>query len=177
MANLADLALREAALKTLADAVAAELKAVKAEMQDGLEASGAARVDAKLPDGTKVAAISVTVPKGAAQVVDEDQFIKWVRETAPSEVTSRVVTEVRPAYRAGLLAEMTAAGTPEVPDRATGEVLPVPGVEVRAGRATTHSVRLAKGGAEAIAEAWRGGALAHLELPQLAPAPAGGDER
>jgi hypothetical protein len=173
--DMKSLALRSAALKTLADAVAAERKAVQAEMQAALEATGASQVPATLPDGTKVGTCSVTVPKPAAQVVDDEAFLAWVRETAPSEVTSRVVTEVRPAYRAGLLAEMTAAGSAEVPDRETGEVLPVPGVEVRAGRATTHSVRLAKGGAEAIAEAWRGGALAHLELPQLAPAPAGGE--
>lgn len=171
--NLAELALKSAALKTLADAVAAERKTVQAAMQKELETTGAARVDAELPDGTKVAAVSRSQPTAAPVVTDDEAFTKWVRETAPTEVTSRVVTEVRPAFRAALLAQMAAAGAAEVPDRGTGEITGVPGIEVRAGRATTHSVRLAKGGADAIAEAWRDGALAYLELPQLGSATGG----
>ncbi|MBW1603443.1 hypothetical protein JJV70_15285 [Streptomyces sp. JJ66] len=167
MANLAELALREAALKTLADAVGEQLRAVKAAMQQELEITGASRVDATLPDGTKVATISRTSPKATAVVTDEDAFLAWVRQAAPSEVVSRVVTEVRPAYRASLLAQMTAAGVAEVADAATGELSGVPGVEVRAGRATTHSVRHAKGGGEAIITAWRDCKLTHLDLPQL----------
>jgi uncharacterized protein (DUF2267 family) len=165
--DMRDLALREAALKTLADAVGAELKAVKAAMQEQLETTGAAQVHAELPDGTKVGTISRAVPKPAATVIDDAAFLGWVRETAPGEIASRVVTEVRPAYRTALLAEMTATGTAEVPDRQTGEIAPVPGVEIAAGRATTHSVRLAKDGAERIVAAWRSGDLAGLDLPQL----------
>jgi len=163
------LALREVALKALADQIGGELKKVKAEMQAALEESGAARVDAELADGTKVGSVSAVQPKPAAAVTDDAAFLAWVRSTAPGEVVSRVVTEVRPAYRAALLAEMTAAGAAEIPDRQTGEIAPVPGVEITAGRATTHSARLAKGGPEAIGEAWRRGELAHLDLPQLAP--------
>ncbi|WP_431781772.1 hypothetical protein [Streptomyces chumphonensis] len=165
--DLKTLALHEAALKTLADAIGDQLKTVKAEMQAALEASGAARVDATLPDGLKVGTVSLSTPKAAAVVTDDAEFLAWVREHSPHNVTSRVVTEVRPAYRTALLAEMTAAGSAEVADKETGEVAEVPGVEIRAGRATTHSVRLAKDGADAIAEAWRDGRLAHLDLPQL----------
>jgi hypothetical protein len=163
------LALREVALKALADQIGGELKKVKAEMQAALEESGAARVDASLADGTKIGSVSAVQPKPTAAVTDDSAFLAWVRETAPGEVTSRVVTEVRPAYRTALLAEMTAAGAAEVPDRQTGEIGPVPGVEITAGRATTHSVRLVKGGADAIGVAWRSGGLAHLDLPQLTP--------
>lgn len=169
MANLADLALREAALKTLHDTIGAQLKTVKAEMQTALENTGASQVRALLPDGTRVGTTSLTVSKTAAHVVDQDAFLDWVRETAPSEVTTRTITEVRPAYLSRLLEQVTTAGVAEIPDRETGEIVDVPGVEVRAGRATTHSVRIAKGGAEAIAEAWRRGELAHLDLPQLMP--------
>lgn len=165
--DMKELALREAALKTLADAIGTELAAVKADMQAALEESGASRVDAKLPDGTKVATVSRGQPKAKAEVADTEAFRAWVREHAPSEVTSRVVTEVRTAYTTALLAQMTATGTAEVPDTETGEVQDVPGVEIRTPRATTHSVRHAKGGADAIAAAWRDGALAHLDLPQL----------
>lgn len=172
--SMKDLALQEAALKTLADRVAAELKDVKPAMQAELEESGASQVPAELPDGTKVATVSRSTPKATAAVTDEDLFVKWVRETAPTEVKSRVVTEVRPAFRAALLAQMTASGAAEVPDKETGEIAEVPGVEVRAGRSTTHSVRLAKDGADAIIAAWRDGALGHLDLPQLG---AGGEEQ
>lgn len=167
MTNLPDLAIREAALKTLADAVLDELKTVKAEMQEQLEATGASRVDATLPDGTKVATISKPSPKAKAEVVDEDLFLKWAREHSPANVTTRLVTEVRPAYITALLAELTAAGTAEVADKDTGEVAEVAGVAIGTPRATTHSVRPVDGGREAIAEAWRNGTLAHLNLPEL----------
>lgn len=165
--NLSELALEEAALKTLADAVNDRLKEVKAAMQQQMDESGASRVDAALPDGTKVATISATSPKPAAVVTDPDLFLKWVREHSPQNITTRLVTEVRPAYQTALLAEMTAAGTAEVADKETGVVEEVPGVEIRATRSRGHSVRPVDGGREAIAQAWRSGALAHLELPQL----------
>lgn len=172
--SMKDLALQEAALKTLAERVAAELKTVKAAMQAELEASGASQVPAELPDGTKVATVSRSTPKATAVVVDDELFVKWVSETAPSEVKSRVVTEVRPAFRAALLAQMTASGAAEVPDKETGEIAEVPGVAVQTARATTHSVRLAKDGADAIITAWQAGDLGHLDLPQLG---AGGGEQ
>lgn len=168
MTDIPNLALQEAALKTLADEVADRLKAVKAEMQEALDSTGATRVSAALPDGTKVATVSATEPKPAAVVVDEPAFRAWVRETAATEVVSRVVTEVRPAYAAALLAEMTAAGAPVWADRETGEVHDVPGVEVRATRARGHSVRPVTGGREALIAAFRSGLLGGLALPALA---------
>jgi hypothetical protein len=165
--DMQELALEEAALKTLADAIGDRLKDVKAQMQEALNETGASRVEAKLPDGTKVATISMTSPKPAAVVTDPDLYLKWVREHSPANITSRLVTEVRPAYTTALLAEMTAAGTAEVADKETGVVEEVPGVEIKATRSRTHSVRPVDGGREAIAEAWRTGALAHLALPQI----------
>lgn len=167
MTDIQQLAFEEAALKTLADAVADRLKGVKAAMQEALVEGGIGRVDAALPDGTKVATISRSDAKPAAVVTDAEAFLAWVRTTAPSEVASRVVTEVRPAYQTAVLAEMTAAGVSEWADRTTGEVHQVPGVEVRATRSLTHSVRPVTGGREAIAEAWRTGKLAHLDLLQV----------
>ncbi|MEE1774489.1 hypothetical protein PUR34_41540 [Streptomyces sp. JV185] len=165
--DMQQLALEEAALKTLADTVMDRLKVVKAEMQEALTTGGVGRVDATLPDGTKVATISRTDPKPAAVVTDPDAFLAWARKHSPANVTTRLVTEVRPAYTTALLAEMTAAGTAEVSDRETGVVFEVPGVEIRATRSTTHSVRPTKNGPDLIAEAWRTGALAHLPLPQI----------
>lgn len=165
--DMKDLALREAALKTLADAIADQLKTVKAEMQEQMEATGARTLEAALPDGTKVATISRPTSKAKAAVVDQDAFLAWAREHSPANVETKLVTAVRPAYTTALLAEMTAAGSAEIADKETGEIALVPGVDIVAGRATSHTVRPVDGGAEAIAEAWRTGQLAHLDLPQL----------
>lgn len=165
--NLNDLALEEAALKTLADAINDRLKEVKETMQTALKETGASRVDAALPDGTKVATISRSDPKPAAVVTDDKAFLDWVRKYSPHNVTTRLVTEVRPAYTAALLAEMTAAGVAEVADKETGVVEEVPGVEIRATRSTTHRCLPTKDGRDAIAKAWRDGALAHLVIPQI----------
>jgi len=167
--DMQQLALEEAALKSLVDAIGDRLKAVKAEMQEVLDTTGASRVEANLPDGTKVATISRTDPKPTATVTDPDKFLAWVREHSPANITSRLVTEVRPAYTAALLAEMTAAGVAAWADKETGEVFDVPGVEIKATRGRGHSVRPVDGGREAIAAAWRSGALSHLSLPQIAP--------
>jgi hypothetical protein len=165
--DIAQLALEEAALKALADTVNDRLKEVKNAMQEQLVGNGISKVTATLPDGTKVATISRSDAKPAAVVIDDDVFRDFVRSIAPSEVTTRLVTEVRPAYRTTLLAQMTAAGVARIVDTETGELHDVPGVEVRATRALTHSVRPTTGGKEAIAEAWRKGALAHLNLLQI----------
>lgn len=168
--KLSQLASEEAVLKALMDAVGDRLKNVKADMQAALnEARGVKQVAATLPDGTEVAKISLTDPKPEAVVTDPEAFLAWVRENAATEVVRRVevVTEVRPAYRAALLAQMTAAGRPEVCDTETGVVDTVPGVEVRATRARSHSVRFAKTGKAAVAAAWASGELLGVALPEL----------
>lgn len=165
--DMQQLALEEAALKILVDAITDRLRDVKDQMQEALETSGASRVDARLHDGTKVATISMSSPKPAAVVTDPEAFLGWVRKNSPANVVSRVVTEVRPAYITALLSEMTAAGVAEVADKETGVVEAVPGVEIRATRSRTHSVRPVDGGRDAIAQAWRSGSLVGLVLPQL----------
>ncbi|MGW1949934.1 hypothetical protein ACWCRC_37215 [Streptomyces sp. NPDC001940] len=165
--DLAQLALEEAALKALSDTVNDRLKEVKNAMQEQLVTNGISKVTASLPDGTKVATISRSDAKPAAVVIDDDAFLAFVRSIAPAEVTTRLVTEVRPAYRTTLLAQMTAAGVARIVDTDSGELHDVPGVEVKATRALTHSVRPSSGGKEAIAEAWRTGQLAHLDLLQI----------
>lgn len=170
MPDIQALALEEAALKTLVDAVNDRLKEVKATMQEALDGAGVTKVEAKLPDGTKVATISRTDPKPAAVVIDDKAFLEFVRRHAPHNITTRLVTEIRPAYVTTLLGEMTGAGVAEVADKETGVVESVPGVEIRATRAKFHTVRPIDGGRDAIAAAWRDGRLAHLNLLQIAPA-------
>lgn len=165
--DIAQLALEEAALKALSDTVNDRLKEVKNAMQEQLVGNGISKVTATLPDGTKVATISRSDAKPAAVVIDDDAFLAFIRSIAPGEISTRLVTEVRPAYRTTVLAQMTAAGVARIVDTESGELHDVPGVEVKATRALTHSVRPTTGGKEAIAEAWRNGALAHLNLLQI----------
>lgn len=168
--KLSQLASEEAVLKALVDAVGDRLKEVRGDMQAALDgARGVKTVAASLPNGTEVAKISLTDPKPEAVVTDPDAFLAWVRDNAATEVVRRVevVTEVRPAYRAALLAQMTAAGRPEICDTETGVVDTVPGVEVKATRARGHSVRFGKTGKQAIAAAWQAGQLLDVALPQL----------
>lgn len=171
--SIKDLALEEAALKALADTIGDRMKVVKAELQTQLVSAGVSRVDALLPDGTKVGTISRPESKPKAVVLDDKAYLAWVVQNAPDNIVSQVVTQVRPAYTTALLAEMTAAGVAQWTDEATGEVHDVPGVEVKKVRETTHSVRSADGSRDVIVEAWRAGALKHLRLLELV---AGGAE-
>lgn len=171
--NLQELAREEASFKALADAVADRLKTIRAAMQEAMDTTGATSVNATLPDGTKVGTIYTTDPKPTAVVTDEEKLKPWIREhLGEQELTSRVAIEIRPATLAALLARITAIGTPQWPD-ADGVPHDVPGVEIRATRARSHSVRFAKDGREAIAAAYRNG---QLDLAALLQITAGGAE-
>jgi hypothetical protein len=170
-------ATREAILKTLYDEIGGRLKAARAEVQAELDASaGVRQVAATLPGGQLVAKVSLTDPTPEAKVADEDVYTAWVRDhhpAGPANIVRRFVTEVRPAFTTALLGELTAAGVPQWCDPETGELHTVPGVEIRATRARTHSVRFDKGGRDAVMAAWRAGQLTAEVLPELT---AGGAE-
>jgi hypothetical protein len=162
----------EAVLKTLLDEIDAQYKAARAAVQQALDTqqqeTGGTKFDATIPgpDGpVKVGTVSLSSGSAAAQVTDPAAFEAWVRERYPSEATVRLVREVQPAWQKQLLDRATAAGA--AVDTETGEA--IPGVEMRAARARTHSVRFGKGGRAAVGEAWRTGLLGRV-LPALAPA-------
>lgn len=169
---------REAVLKIVHERVKTMYNDAREDAQRELDAAkkttGTTKVTVELDDGTPLATTSRTTPKEEARITDPDLFLKWVRDTYPKEIVSRVVTEVRTAFANRLLKEMGAAGTPRVVNPGTGELHEVPGVEVRVWKEATHSVRMADGAEEAIAAAWRNGELNHLDLPQLG---AGGGEQ
>jgi len=175
--SLNDAAAREAVLKALSDRIGEALKEARAEVQAELDAAaGVRQIEARLPDGKLVAKVSLTDPAPAATVTDPEAYLAWVRDRHPAgqaNVTRRLVTEVRPAFTTALLAEITAAGVPQWCDEETGEVHAVPGVEIRATRSRSHSVRFEKTGRELVAEAWQAGLLADVVLPQIT---AGGAE-
>ncbi|MEZ0066736.1 hypothetical protein ABIA32_002748 [Streptacidiphilus sp. MAP12-20] len=177
MSSLPDAVTREAVLKTLLDVIDTEYKTVRIEVQQLLDeaaaSSGLNGADAKLPDGTKVAKVSISEPKPAAVVTNQVAFRDWVREHHAHQLHSQLVVEVRPAFATALLGEITAAGVPEWCDRETGEVHTVPGVEIKATRARSHSVRFEKSGRADVAAAWRAGQLADLVTLALPTGPAG----
>lgn len=174
--SLKDAATRTAVLSALAEALNAELKTAKTELQAELKAAkeqtGTQQIGVALPDGQDVGKVSLVQPKAAAGVVDEAAFREWVRTVRPGEVTSRVVTEVRPAWRDLVLKQISAVGVVQWADPETGELHDVPGVEMQ-GRAAYTRMTVPDEGKAAIAEAWRTGQLGHLVLPQLT---AGGAE-
>ncbi len=168
--SLKDAATRAAVLSALADAIGDELKTAKAELQAELKAAkqetGTQQVGVTLPGGQDVGKVSLVQPKAAAVIVDDKAFLEWVRSVRPGEVTSRVVTEVRPAWLSLVLKEITAVGAVQWCDKETGELHDVPGVEMQ-GRAAYTRMTLPDEGRMAIGEAWRAGALTHLAIPQI----------
>lgn len=168
--SLKDTATRAAVLTTLYDAIGAELRTAKAELQAGLKAAkaetGTKQIGAMLPDGTEVAKISLVTPDPAATVIDEQAFLAWVVQHHPDNVVRRFVTEPRPAFVKALLAEMTAAGAPRWCNQETGEVHEVPGVQMQP-RAAYHRVTFATDGRDQIGAAWQSGQLTDIPLPQI----------
>ena len=164
-----DTARRVALLDTLAAAVAAELKTAKTELQAGLKAAkeetGTQQIAVDL-DGTDIGKATLVQPKATAVVTDDQALLAWVRTVAKSEITTRLVTEIRPAWLDLLLKQITATGTTEWADPETGVIHEVPGVAMQ-GRAAYTRMTIPAEGKAAIGEAWRSGALAHLSLPQL----------
>ncbi|WP_405508847.1 hypothetical protein OG323_22730 [Streptomyces cyaneofuscatus] len=177
---------QQAVLGALLDEVKAAYAAARTDAEYLLtqqyKATGSTKVDAMLPDGTKVGSITRTPGETAAKVIDEEAFRAWVRDTYPSEhvvkaVPMRIVAEVQPGFTAKLLAEMTAAGRAQYADPRSGEVHNVPGVAIAPARAASTRItygRKSKGqpltGRELIAGAWQGQGLAARYLPTLAPA-------
>jgi hypothetical protein len=172
---LADSLTEEATLRALKDLIDHRYKNVRTRNLQLLEAqhkaTGAASFDATAGDNdVKVATVSLKGAEVAAKVIDEEAFRAWVRTNAPTEITSRLVVEVREAYVKRILAQMTKTGAAviEVADETTGEVVEhqVPGVELLPSTGRTHQVRFTPTGREDIAVAWRGQHLANV-LPEL----------
>ncbi|MFF0630359.1 hypothetical protein [Streptomyces sp. NPDC004296] len=178
---------KEAVLKALLDQVDKAYKDARKDVQAMLDeqqrTTGGTKFDATLPDGTKVGDVRLSVGEATAKIIDEQAFVEWAHRTFPSEaitklvrpVPARLVKAVQPRFVTLLLEQMTAAGLAQVHNEETGEVLDVPGVEIKPSRARTHSVnftresKVKRAGRDLIADAWRSGTLAPIVLPALAP--------
>lgn len=167
--SLKNTATRVAALDTLKRRVSEELDAARLELQAQLTAAkddtGTEQIGFGL-DGVDIGKATLVQPDDAVVVTDEDALLAWVRTVAPTEITSRVVTEIRPAWRAMLLKQLSSSGQLVWADVETGEIHEVPGVELQAKPAHVR-VTVPAAGKVVLAEAWRSRAVWRLALPEL----------
>lgn len=164
MTGMRDQAAAVAVLKALRDAIDEQYTAARAGLTTSLvqawQDTGVKSIRASLPDGTVVGTITLAEPSDTLTVVDERVFVRWVKVTYPSEVST--VTQVRPGWRKSFLAGLPVADPPV--DPSTGEV--IPGVAlIPAGEPRTFSLRFARDGRDAVAHAWREGRLSSLAGP------------
>jgi hypothetical protein len=165
-----DQAFRVAVLGALKDRIATEYAeqrtALLGQLLDAQADLGVKSLDVSLPNGTKVATITLTEPSVRVTVDDEDAFTAWVARRYPTEV--QTVMTVRPAGRKAILDQAVVEGE-DVFDWNDGEKLDGVRAAHPAPQSRSFSVRYPDGGRDAIAHAWRVGELgfAPSELVQL----------
>lgn len=174
--SLKDTAARAAVLSTLNDAIGAELKTAKKELEEGLRAAkaetGTQKIAVSLDEGQDIGTVSLVQPKAAAAVADADAFTAWVVENFATEVERKFVTTVKPSFQKKILDQITAAGVTDWADPETGVIHVVPGVSMT-GRAAYTRMTVPDAGKAAIAQAWREGRLAGAVPAAIAPAAIG----
>lgn len=167
--NPKDLATRAAILSALHDRIGDELKTAKADLQTSLKAAkaetGTQQIGMDLL-GRDLGKVTLVQPKAAAVVTDNAALLAWVRQVAKSEITTRIVAEIRPAWLTSLLKQISAVGRPEWADPETGVIHDVPGITMQ-GRAAHVRMTVTADGEQVIAEAWQSGALTAMVLPEL----------
>lgn len=177
--TLADRAILAAAADEVAAQMGARVAQLRADLFTALAAVAKATdtkgvVDAKLPDGTKVATFSLNQPTDKAKVVNDLDFAAWVETNHPTEVD--YVTVVRPTWQKTLLEKGVTLDldTGQVIKTDTGEV--IPGLKAfPGGDPTNTSLRFAKDGREKVAGAFAGRSLAEVlgyDQVAIAAAPA-----
>lgn len=168
--SLKDQATRVAILDTLSKTIANELKAAKADLETGLRTAkaetGTQTIAVDL-NGADIGKATLVQNKPAATVTDETALLAWVRTVAPTEITTRLVTEIRPAWLTQLKKQIDAVGTPEWADPETGVIHDVPGIELIC-RAAYTRLTIPDEGKQAIGNAWRSGQLTSVVMPELA---------
>lgn len=161
-------ALRTAVLKTLADDVGDTITGGKASLLSVMQDGDIEKLAARLPDGTKVASLTVVGGESSPRVTDMAALLAWVQKNRPGE--TEVI--VRKSYIEHVLTEAKKAG--RAMDRGSGET--IPGIEF--GDTTAYvKVDFVAGdtdGRELVRRAWRDGTVS---IPAVLGLPAGGDEK
>lgn len=152
--------LRTVALHALAKLVGEAKDDARADTFTGLKElhaeTGSKSLDVTLPDGTKVASISLTEGKPTPEIVDRQAYLAWAQQQHPDMVEH--VTRVREAYEKKLMEHAKKTGDPVDPD--TGEF--IPGMRVRPAPDEPKSFSVNKLDTQAIAQAWRSGQIEPL---------------
>gem|GEM_PF-1258990 len=175
--------LRIALIKAYADALGDFLKEARDEHLEALlaryEEENTKSWDVKLPDNTKIGAITLPQGKPTDKTVDEAALFEWAEEnggidveTIPA-VAAREVKKVRASWLAAKIKTAIEGDGGELTDVETGEI--IPGILRVPGKApSSFTVTYAPGGREKIATAYVRGLLNDLAagtvLPQIEPA-------
>lgn len=171
--SLRDANLRVALLKAFAEWVETELNTVRAEHRDDLVAryqeEGTKSFDVKLPDGTKVGTISLSIPNDRVDITDQTALIAWATSNDPTlvktvdhpAVPAHTTVELDPKRFSEFLARVKTGSDGSVIDPDTGAV--VDGLTHKpGGPPKSYSVRYTDDGREHIGTALRAGHLSHL---------------
>jgi hypothetical protein len=102
-------------------------EALRAEVAKEMDSNHDERKGAYLPDGTKIASVTLNDGRRSARVTDEAKAVAWCMKHYPGEVET--LYAIRPAFLSTILAASKDAGTGL--DPRTGEALPF--VEVSTG--------------------------------------------
>jgi hypothetical protein len=157
-----DLALRYALLKVLVAELATAKSLADCEIRETWRPKD--RLSAALPDGTVVAAVTLTSGRTTANVTDAGAYEEWVRATHPEQIeTVPETTRINPDFTERLKSAARKIGTPV--DAETGEI--VPGIEVTTGD-PYPMVKLADDARDEVAKAWQAGKLTELMSGLLA---------
>lgn len=183
--------------KALMDFLKADLDADRTDHTFDLvkryEDDGVKSMDVKLPDGSKIAAISLSVPSKSTEVVDDEALVKWACENAgwllkdhiipavPEQVIPAQAERTEKVLDTEALTEflkavkpVEASGGPVV-DPDTGSI--VDGiVYTPEGKPRSFSVRYTTDGREEVVRAWRTGLLEHLTAGSVLPVIDGTDQ-
>jgi len=170
--SLRDQNLHMALMKAIADAVSGFMGDLREEHLDTLlryyDDTGSKSLAVNLPDGTKIATITLPEGKEFFEVHDEVAFLEWVKANHPNLLEEVVVPpqpemrfqRVEPAKAKKFLAGLDHEG--ELPfDPATGEV--PDGVTYKpVGRPKSFQVRYESEGRDRVIAAWQQGDLTQL---------------
>lgn len=170
--SLRDQNLHLALMKAIADAVSGFMAELREDHLQTLlqhyDDTGSKSLAVNLPDGTKVATISLPEGKEFFEVHDEVAFLQWAKENRPELVETVVVPpqpemtfeKVDPSKAKKFLAGLDHQG--DLPfDPKTGEV--PEGVTYKpVGRPKSFQVRYEPEGRDRVIDAWQGGELAEL---------------
>lgn len=96
--GIKELSLKLAAVSLIADEAKKTKDHLRAELKSEMDAIGADRVKAELGDDV-VAYVMTTKPKFKWEVVNEQAFVRWVKENHPTEI----VETIRESFREVIL--------------------------------------------------------------------------